>query len=64
MASMERVHAWEAPVDGGEDAKQIEAGAELADLLCHLYAEGSLSAKHTCLIAHWARQAGAKGAVA
>jgi hypothetical protein len=35
----------------------------LAELLLHLHVEGSLSAKHTCLIAHWASQAGAKGPV-
>ena len=48
---------------GDADDPQCEAGAELADLLLNLHVEGSLSAKHTCLIAHWAREAGAKGPI-
>lgn len=41
-----------------------EAGAALGDLLLELHVSGRLTAKHACLISHYAHKAGACGPVA
>ena len=55
-------NAAQQPEASHED-RQAEAGIELAELLLQLHADGRLSAKHACLIAHWAAKAGAVGPV-
>jgi len=40
-----------------------DAGHELAELLLQLHTSGRLSAKETCLLSHWATEAGAAGPV-
>ena len=62
--------SWEiAGLDRGEaaqtaEAQREQAGTALADLLLQLHREGLMTAKHTCLISHYAHKAGACGRVA
>lgn len=55
----------EPPNQPREDAalEKAIAGRELAEVLLALHLEGALSAKHTCIISHWASKAGAVGPV-
>ena len=63
-------HVWEEPSidhprgnDEDNESKE-DAGRELAELLLVLHAEGQMSAKHVCLVSHFAAKAGAHGPVA
>ena len=58
-----RVWAGPAAERDTREEEEEEAGVQLARLLVQLNAEGQLSAKHTCTIAHWAANAGCKGPV-
>jgi hypothetical protein len=59
--------AWEehGPDQGADPANEDrgEAGLQLARCLVQLHAEGKLTAKSTCILAHWAHKAGAAGPV-
>ena len=61
-------HAWEEQAqpdpDSEEECTAESAGEALVELLCVLKFSGSLSARHVCLLAHWAAAAGAVGSVA
>ena len=58
------VHDDAASTSDGEDALTAEdAGSELADLLFDLRSCGKLAANYVCIVAHYAKLAGAQGEV-